>query len=59
MPVEPNSAIWALGVHPADPQLVFAGSRYGYLYRSDDGGDSWNKEWREFSEISAIAWVPS
>ena len=58
LPVEPNSAIWALGVHPADPQLVFAGSRYGYLYRSDDGGDSWNKEWREFSEISAIAWVP-
>ena len=56
--VEPNSAIWALGVHPADPQLVFAGSRYGYLYRSDDGGDSWNKEWREFSEISAIAWIP-
>jgi photosystem II stability/assembly factor-like uncharacterized protein len=58
LPVEPNSAIWALGTHPADPQLVFAGSRYGYLYRSDDGGDSWSKEWREFSEISAIAWVP-
>lgn len=59
LPVEPNSAIWAIGMHQADPQLVFAGSRYGYLYRSDDGGDSWSKEWREFSEISAITWIPS
>ena len=59
LPVEPNSAIWAFGTHPSDPQLIFAGSRYGYLYRSDNGGDSWSKEWREFSEIAAIAWVPS
>ena len=49
----------AFGTHPSDPQLIFAGSRYGYLYRSDNGGDSWSKEWREFSEIAAIAWVPS
>ena len=59
LPVEPNSAIWAIGMHAADPNIVFAGSRYGYLYRSNDGGDSWSKEWRELSEISAVTWVPA
>ncbi len=59
LPVEPNSAIWAFGTNPSNPQLIFAGSRYGYLYSSEDGGDSWSKEWREFSEIAAIAWLPS
>jgi hypothetical protein len=42
----------------ASPAVVFAGSRYGYLYRSDDGGESWTKLWREFSEISSVIWVP-
>ena len=31
---------------------------YGYLYRSDDGGDSWRKLWREFSEVSSVLWIP-
>ena len=57
LPVDPNTAMWVVNVQPADPQIVFAGSRYGYLYRSDDGGDSWTKLWREFSEISSVLWV--
>jgi len=57
--VDPNSAMWVVNVQPADPQVVFAGSRYGYLYRSDDGGDSWRKLWREFSEISSVTWIPA
>ena len=59
LPVQPNTAMWVVNVQPFDPQVVFAGSRYGYLYRSDDAGDSWIKLWREFSEISGIIWVPS
>jgi photosystem II stability/assembly factor-like uncharacterized protein len=58
LPVPPNTAMWVVNSQPFDPQVVFAGSRYGYLYRSDDGGDSWQKLWREFSEISSVTWIP-
>jgi len=59
LPVQPNSAMWTVSLHPSNPDLVLAASRYGYLYRSDDGGDSWVKLWREFSEVSSIVWVPN
>ena len=58
LPVQPNTAMWAVNSHPANPQLLYAGSRYGYLYSSSDGGDSWEKLWREFSEISSVLWIP-
>ena len=53
-----NSTFWALGCHAADPALVYAGTKYGDLYRSSDGGLSWRKEWRAFPEITAVAWTP-
>ena len=59
LPVEPNTAMWVVSSQPSNPQIVFAGSRYGYLYRSDNGGDSWTKLWREFSEISSVLWIPA
>ena len=59
LPVQPNTAMWVVNIQPFDPNVVFAGSRYGYLYRSDDGGDSWRKLWREFSEISSVTWIPA
>ena len=58
LPVQPNSAVWTVSIPAAAPDTVFAASRYGYLYRSDDGGDSWRKLWREFGEVSSILWVP-
>ena len=54
----PNSTVWAFGAHPSNPDLVFAGTKYGHLLRSLDGGRAWFKEWREFSEITAVAWTP-
>jgi photosystem II stability/assembly factor-like uncharacterized protein len=54
----PNSTFWALGSHDADPARVYAGTKYGDLFRSRDGGLSWQKEWREFPEITAVAWTP-
>jgi photosystem II stability/assembly factor-like uncharacterized protein len=59
LPVQPNSAVWVVHLQPTDPRVVFAASRYGYLYRSDDGGDTWRKLWREFSEVSSVLWMPS
>lgn len=53
-----NSTVWAFGVHAADPDLVFAGTKYGHLFRSTDGGRSFRKEWREFPEITDVAWTP-
>ena len=31
LPVDPNTAMWVVNIQPGDPQVVFAGSRYGYL----------------------------
>lgn len=59
MPVEPNTPMWAFATHPADPGLILACSHYGQLFRSDDGGDSWVKLRREFTEIRALAWTPN
>lgn len=53
-----NSCVWAFGSNPADPDFMLAASKFGYLYRSTDGGKSWAKEWREFNEITDLAWVP-
>jgi photosystem II stability/assembly factor-like uncharacterized protein len=58
MPVEPNSAMWVVRTQPDHPERVLAASRYGYLYESVDGGESFRKLRREFSEVSSIVWVP-
>lgn len=54
----PNSTVWAFGTHASDASLIFAGTKYGHLLRSLDGGRSWFKEWRDFSEITSVAWTP-
>ena len=56
---EPNSYISCMATHPADPNLVLASSLYGQLFCSHDGGDSWQKVRQEFSEVRALAWMPS
>ena len=58
-PIQPNSAMWTVSISAGQPDTMFAASRYGYLYQSDDGGDSWRKLWREFSEVSSVACVPT
>lgn len=55
---EPNSTFWAFGLHAAKPDLIYAGTKYGHLFCSRDGGRHWHKEWRDFSEITAVAWTP-
>src|SRR5713101_5754897 len=58
MPGRANSTIWDFAVHPADPDLIYAASVSGEIYRSVDAGKSWIKLVREFGEIRALAWTP-
>jgi photosystem II stability/assembly factor-like uncharacterized protein len=59
LPQAPNSSMWTFGANSDDPNTIFAASRFGYLYRSDDGGASWTKLRRELSEIAALCWLPN
>ena len=54
-----NSTIWSIATHPADPDLLFFATIFGQIYRSRDGGYSWEKMKRELGEIRMIAWAPT
>jgi photosystem II stability/assembly factor-like uncharacterized protein len=58
MPGQANSTLWNFAVHAADPELIYASSVSGEVYRSTDSGASWSKLDREFGEIRALAWTP-
>lgn len=51
----------ALAVHPANPDIVYAGASAGGLWKTTDGGESWNFVGEEFTNNSfgAIAIDPS
>src|SRR6266542_3603653 len=53
-----NPAVWTVSISASERDTMFCASRYGYLYRSDDGGDSWRKLLWEFGEVSSVLWVP-
>lgn len=59
MPGRSNSTMWSFAVHPGDPDLIYASSVSGEVYRSSDAGASWTKLAREFGEIRALAWTPA
>lgn len=59
LPVAPNSVVYWFGVHPAVPNVIAAGSLYGYVYLSEDGGDTWQKLRKEFGEIRSVMVTPN
>jgi photosystem II stability/assembly factor-like uncharacterized protein len=59
MPSRANSTMWNFAMHASDPELLYASSVSGQVYRSTDGGSTWEKLRREFGEIRALAWAPS
>lgn len=59
LPQQPNSCVWAIAFNPENPRQIVAGTKYGHLFTSENGGDSWQKHWREFSEIADVAWTPA
>lgn len=58
LPGRVNSTIWWIGVNPADPDLIFFCTIMGQIWRSTDGGESWEKMRRELGELRMIAWQP-
>ena len=58
LPVRPNSTIWNLGFHVADPSRIYATAINGYVYRTLDRGATWEKLPHEFGEVRGVAWTP-
>lgn len=56
-----NGRVKCLAVHPTDPQTVYAGSASGGVWKSIDGGESWNPLWdsEESLAIGALAIAPT
>lgn len=58
LPGELNSTPWCVATHPADPLRIFVCTNLGQVFRSLDGGDSWEKLPHEFGELRALHWRP-
>lgn len=58
MPRPANGTIWNYALHASDPKMIYASSVNGEVYRSTDGGASWQQLPREFGEIRALVWTP-
>jgi hypothetical protein len=48
-----------MGTHRERPDVIAAASLYGYVYVSEDGGDSWRKVKKEFGEVRSVAVTPN
>ncbi len=51
-----NSTIWTVAVDPAVPATLFLCTNLGQIFRSDDGGEHWERLPHEFGEIRAMHW---
>jgi len=58
LPVVPNSVVFWLATHAEVPDIIVAISVHGYVYLSEDGGDTWEKLAREFAETRAVLVTP-
>jgi len=56
-----NGRVKCLAVHPSDPQTVYAGAASGGVWKSSNGGESWDPLWNteESLAIGALAIAPS
>jgi photosystem II stability/assembly factor-like uncharacterized protein len=59
LPVQANSTVYWMAMHPDVPDVVAACSIYGQIFVSRDSGDSWSKLDREFGEIRSIVIHPN
>lgn len=53
-PIE--STVWCIATNAADPMLLFVCTNLGELFRSNDGGETWERLPHEFGELRALHW---
>ena len=58
LPGQIDSTMWSVATHPSDPNLLFASSCLGQLFRSTDGGETWTGLKRRLGEIRHVIWLP-
>jgi hypothetical protein len=58
LPDECNSPVWCFAQHPSDPAWILTATHKGMVFCTSDGGATWSKLRREFSEIRAMCWLP-
>ena len=54
-----NSIAYWLANNPEMPNVVAAASLFGYVYASEDGGDTWSSLQKESGEIRAQPVTPN
>ena len=54
-----NSPIWCFAQHRSNPDRILTATHNGVLFASEDGGDSWARCRREFTEVRAVCWMPN
>ena len=59
LPVAPNSLVYWFATTKDLPSVIAAATLYGYVYISEDGGESWKKLKKEFGEVRSLALTPN
>jgi photosystem II stability/assembly factor-like uncharacterized protein len=47
-----NGRVKSIAVHPTDPDIVYAGAACGGVWKSTDGGQTWNALWDEQESLA-------
>jgi photosystem II stability/assembly factor-like uncharacterized protein len=51
-----DSSVWCIATDASDPMLIFVCTNLGELFRSADGGESWQRLPHVFGELRALHW---
>jgi photosystem II stability/assembly factor-like uncharacterized protein len=57
LPVPTNSTVWTFATHASAPDLIYAATVLGQLFKTEDGGETWSKCRHEFGEVRSLALV--
>jgi photosystem II stability/assembly factor-like uncharacterized protein len=55
LPGPTNSTIWTFATNAALPDLIYAVTVLGQLFKTEDGGETWHKCRHEFGEVRSLA----